>query len=46
MCKEKEKDVQKKPSLKERYARIKESKWFKEAYYNKSIGEIIEVDND
>ena len=34
-------------SLKERYARMAESEWFKKAYENQSIGEIIEVeDND
>lgn len=31
----------------ERYAKIAQSKWFKKAYENQSIGEIIEVeDND
>lgn len=34
-------------SIKERYAKIAQSEWFKKAYENQSIGEVIEVeDND
>ena len=31
-------------SIKERYKKISESKWFKEAYEGKSIGEIMEIE--
>ena len=34
-----------KKNLKERYDRMKETDWWKAAYDNKSIGEIIEIDN-
>jgi len=33
-----------KKSVRERYARIASSKWFKDAYEGKSLGDVIEIE--
>ena len=35
-----------KKDYRERYKRIAESEWFKKAYHNKSIGEIIPIEDE
>ena len=35
-----------KRSIKERYKKISDSQWFKDAYEGKSIGEIMEIEGD